>query len=127
MAWVVVDDPLPAATALGRAGGDSAIATQGEQKQGTVWPAFEERTFTAYPRVLPLRAEGTFVTEYTVPSTTPARSRCRRRASRRVAPEMFGEVPVAGRGVQPCDAAPRALTRRSRSPVQLACATAARR
>jgi len=39
----------PAATALGRGlGGDSTIATQGERKQGTVWPAFEERTFTAY-------------------------------------------------------------------------------
>src|SRR4030095_8801687 len=41
MAWVVVDDPLPAgSTALGRGlGGDSTIPTQGERKQGSVWPA----------------------------------------------------------------------------------------
>ncbi|TMH53444.1 MAG: alpha-2-macroglobulin, partial [Betaproteobacteria bacterium] len=50
MTWVVVDDPIPAgATALGRGlGGDSALLAQGEVKRGTVWPAYEERTFTAY-------------------------------------------------------------------------------
>ena len=61
MTWVVVDDPLPAgSTALGRGlGGDSdASPRRASAAQGTVWPAFEERTFTAYPRVLPLRAEG---------------------------------------------------------------------
>ena len=43
-------DPLPAgSTALGSGlGGDSRIATQGERRVGNVWPAFEERTVSAF-------------------------------------------------------------------------------
>jgi len=104
MAWVVVDDPLPAgSTALGRGlSGDSAIATQGEQKQGTVWPAFEERTFTAYRAYFRYVPKGTFVTEYTVRLNNPGTFELpATRVEAMYAPEMFGEVPVAAWRVQP--------------------------
>ena len=104
MAWVVVDDPLPAgSTALGRGlGGDSAIATQGEQKQGTVWPAFEERTFTAYRAYFRYVPKGRFVTEYTVRLNNPGEfGMPATRVEAMYAPEMFGEVPNAAWSVAP--------------------------
>ena len=96
MTWVVVDDPLPAgATALGRGlGGDSSIATQGERRQGTVWPAFEERTFTAYRAYYRYVPKGSFVTEYTVRLNNPGTFNMpATRVEAMYAPEMFGEIP----------------------------------
>ena len=104
MTWVVVDDPLPAgATALGRGlGGDSTIATQGERRQGTVWPAFEERTFTAYHAYFRYVPKGRFVTEYTVRLNNPGTFNLpATRVEAMYAPEMFGEVPNATWNVQP--------------------------
>ena len=104
MTWVVVDDPLPAgSTALGRGlGGDSALATQGERRQGTVWPAFEERTFTAYRAYFRYVPKGRFVVEYTVRLNNPgAFNLPATRVEAMYAPEMFGEVPNAVWSVQP--------------------------
>ena len=104
MTWVVVDDPLPAgATALGRGlAGDSTIATQGERRQGTVWPAFEERTFTAYHAYFRYVPKGRFVTEYTVRLNNPGTFNLpATRVEAMYAPEMFGEVPNAAWTVQP--------------------------
>ena len=98
MAWVVVDDPLPAgSTALGRGlGGDSSMATQGERRQGTVWPAFEERTFTAYRAYYRYVPKGRFVTEYTVRLNNPGSFNLpATRVEAMYAPEMFGEIPNA--------------------------------
>ena len=68
MTWVVVDDPIPAgATVLGRGlGGDSTLLTQGEKRQGHVWPAFEERTFESFRAYYQFVPKGRFVVEYTV-------------------------------------------------------------
>ncbi len=109
MAWVVVDDPLPAgSTALGRGlGGDSTLATQGETQQGTVWPAFEERTFTAYRAYFRYVPKGRFVVEYTVRLNNPgAFNLPATRVEAMYAPEMFGEVPNAAWAVrhEPADA-----------------------
>jgi len=104
MTWVVVDDPLPAgATALGRGlGGDSSIATQGERRQGTVWPAFEERTFTAYRAYYRYVPKGTFVTEYTVRLNNPGTFNLpTTRVEAMYAPEMFGEIPNVAWNVDP--------------------------
>jgi len=104
MTWVVVDDPLPAgSTALGRGlGGDSALATQGERRQGTVWPAFEERTFTAYRAYFRYVPKGRFVVEYTVRLNNPgAFNMPSTRVEAMYAPEMFGELPNAVWSVQP--------------------------
>jgi uncharacterized protein YfaS (alpha-2-macroglobulin family) len=104
MTWVVVDDPLPAgATALGRGlGGDSSIGTTGERRQGTVWPAFEERTFTAYRAYFRYVPKGTFVTEYTVRLDNPGTFNLpATRVEAMYAPEMFGEIPNAAWSVLP--------------------------
>jgi uncharacterized protein YfaS (alpha-2-macroglobulin family) len=104
MAWVVVDDPLPAgSTALGRGlGGDSSMATQGERRQGTVWPAFEERTFTAYRAYYRYVPKGRFVTEYTVRLNNPGSFNLpATRVEAMYAPEMFGEIPNAIWAVAP--------------------------
>jgi uncharacterized protein YfaS (alpha-2-macroglobulin family) len=104
MTWVVVDDPLPAgATALGRGlGGDSGIATQGERKQGTVWPAFEERTLAAYRGYFRYVPKGTFVTEYTVRLNNPGTFNLpATRVEAMYAPEMFGEIPNVAWTVAP--------------------------
>ncbi|TMG81796.1 MAG: hypothetical protein E6H78_16145 [Betaproteobacteria bacterium] len=86
MTWVVVDDPIPAgATALGRGlGGDSALLARGEVKRGTVWPAYEERTFTAYRAYFRYVPKGKFVLEYTVRLNNPGRcsASCRTRTGR---------------------------------------------
>ncbi|MFO1315372.1 MAG: MG2 domain-containing protein [Burkholderiales bacterium] len=104
MTWVVVDDPLPAgSTALGRGlGGDSTLATQGERRQGTVWPAFEERTFTAYRAYFRYVPKGRFVVEYTVRLNNPgAFNLPATRVEAMYAPEMFGELPNPSWSVQP--------------------------
>ncbi|MEO8508371.1 MAG: hypothetical protein ABI593_12150, partial [Betaproteobacteria bacterium] len=104
MAWVVVDDPLPAgSTALGRGlGGDSTLATRGERKQGTVWPAFEERTFSAYRAYYRYVPKGRFVTEYTVRLNNPGTFNLpATRVEAMYAPEMFGELGNAPWAVLP--------------------------
>ena len=104
MSWVVVDDPIPAgSTALGRGlGGDSTLLTQDEQKRGTVWPAFEERTFEgfrAYYRYVP---KGRFIVEYTVRLNNPGDFHLpTTRVEAMYAPEMFGELPNADLKVLP--------------------------
>jgi len=104
MTWVVVDDALPAgATALGLGlGGDSALATQGERRQGVVWPAFEERTFTAYRAYFRYVPKGRFVTSYTVRLDNPGTFNLpATRVEAMYAPEMFGELPVPPWSVRP--------------------------
>jgi uncharacterized protein YfaS (alpha-2-macroglobulin family) len=104
MAWVVVDDPIPAgATALGRGlGGDSGMLVQSEKRQGLVWPAFEERTFAsfrAYYRYVP---KGRFVVEYTVRLNNAGEFRLpATHVEAMYAPEMFGELPNADWRVGP--------------------------
>ncbi len=104
MTWVVVNDPIPSgATILGTGlGGDSKLLTQGERKQGWVWPAFEERTFDAFHAYYRFVPKGKFALEYTVrlnndgsfllPTT---------RVEAMYAPEMFGELPNAKVEVKP--------------------------
>jgi uncharacterized protein YfaS (alpha-2-macroglobulin family) len=96
MTWVVVSDPIPAGgailgTGLGR---DSQLLTQGEKRQGWVYPAFEERSVEAFRAYYEFVPKGTWTVEYTLrlnqdgafdlPST---------RVEAMYAPEMFGEIP----------------------------------
>jgi hypothetical protein len=104
MTWVVVDDPIPAgATALGRGlGGDSGLLAQGEVKRGTVWPAYEERTFTAYRAYFRYVPKGRFVLEYTVRLNNSGEFHLpTTRVEAMYAPEMFGELPNADWTVAP--------------------------
>ena len=104
--WVVVDDPIPAGasilgTGLGR---DSQIMTQGEKREGWVWPAFEERAqdaFRAYYEYVP---KGNWSVEYTVRLNGSGDFRLpETRVEAMYAPEMFAELPNTTLPVQSAD------------------------
>jgi len=104
MAWVVVDDPIPAgSTALGRGlGGDSALLAQGEKKQGAVWPAYEERSFEAFRAYYTYVPKGKFVVEYTVRLNNAGSFHLpATHVEAMYAPEMLGEYPIADWVVSP--------------------------
>ena len=98
MTWVVISDPVPGgATILGGGlGRDSEIATSGEKKSGSGWPAFEERSFEAFRSYYEYLPKGVVKMEYTVRlnnvgdfALPPSR------VEAMYAPEMFGEFPNA--------------------------------
>jgi uncharacterized protein YfaS (alpha-2-macroglobulin family) len=104
MGWVAVLDPIPAgATILGTGlGGDSAILTEDEKRQGWVWPAYEERThdsFRAYYRFVP---KGAFTVEYTLRLNNEGHFNLpAARVEAMYAPDLFGEIPVNDVVVKP--------------------------
>jgi uncharacterized protein YfaS (alpha-2-macroglobulin family) len=97
MTWVVVNDPVPSGasilgTGLGR---DSAIMTRGEEREGWVWPSFEERSFEAYREYYRFVPKGSWVTEYTLRLNNPGLFQLPpTRVEALYAPEMFGELPI---------------------------------
>jgi hypothetical protein len=94
--WVVVDDPIPAgATVLGTGlGRDSAIATRGERRAGSAWPAFEERAATAFRSYFEFMPRGRHVVEYTLRLNHAGRFGLPpTRAEAMYAPETHGEQP----------------------------------
>jgi uncharacterized protein YfaS (alpha-2-macroglobulin family) len=104
MSWVVVDDPIPAGasilgTGLGR---DSQIATAGERARGWVFPAFQERSQSAFRSYYEFVPKGGFSVEYTVRLNNEGRfSMPVTRVEAMYNPEMFGELPNAGVAVGP--------------------------
>jgi uncharacterized protein YfaS (alpha-2-macroglobulin family) len=104
MTWVVVDDPIPAGasilgTGLGR---DSEIASAGERMRGWVFPAFQERTQSAFRSYYEFVPKGSFSVEYTVRLNNEGRfSMPVTRVEAMYNPEMFGELPNAGVAVEP--------------------------
>lgn len=100
MSWVVVADPIPTgATLLGGEGGlgrDSAIATQGEKKEGRAWPAYEERTFDSWRGYFNHMPRGKQVLEYTLRLNSSGQFKLPpTRVEAMYAPETFGELPNA--------------------------------
>jgi alpha-2-macroglobulin len=104
MTWVVVSDPIPGGasilgTGLGR---DSQLASSGEQRQGWVWPAYEEKSFEAYRSYYGYVPKGKFSTEYTVRLNNVGKFGLPpTHVEAMYAPEMYGEVPNAMLEVQP--------------------------
>jgi hypothetical protein len=104
MTWVVADDPVPTGASIlgGGLGRDSRILTQGERREGWVWPAFEERgaqSFRAYYSFVP---KGKWTVEYTMRINNPGEfSLPPTHVEAMYAPEMLGEVPNARIVVQP--------------------------
>jgi uncharacterized protein YfaS (alpha-2-macroglobulin family) len=98
MAWVAVEDPIPGGATImgGGLGGQSALLTREERRDGYAWLAFEERrfdSFRAYYRYVP---KGRWVVEYTVRLNNPGRFLLpATRVEAMYAPEMFGESPNA--------------------------------
>jgi alpha-2-macroglobulin len=104
MSWVVVHDPVPAgATVLGTGlGRDSQILTQGERRQGWVWPAFEERRFDSFRAYYAFVPKGRWTLEYSVRLNNPGDFLLPpTRVEALYAPEMFGELPNAKVSVAP--------------------------
>lgn len=104
MAWVVVADPIPAgATLLGSGlARDSAIATQGERREGSAWPAFEERAAEAWRGYYHWMPRGKQVLAYTLRLNTAGRFGLPpTRVEAMYAPETFGELPNAAWEVRP--------------------------
>jgi len=104
MSWVVVDDPVPAgSTILGSGlGGQSALLTRQERREGDAWLAFEERRFDAFRAYYRFVPKGTWTVEYTVRLNNPGRFLLpATRVEAMYAPEMFGETPNAVLVVEP--------------------------
>jgi hypothetical protein len=73
-------------------GRDSAIATRGERKEGSAWPAYEERSFEAFRSYFEFLPRGKHVVEYTVRLNNPGRFALPpTRVEAMYAPETFGE------------------------------------
>ncbi len=106
MSWVVVADPIPTgATVLGGEGGlgrDSAIATQGEKREGRAWPSYEERTFDSWRGYFNFMPRGKQVLEYTLRLNSSGQFKLPpTRVEAMYAPETFGELPNADWTVAP--------------------------
>jgi len=104
MSWVVVDDPVPAgATLLGSGlGRDSAIATQGDKRDGRSEPAHIERSHAAWRAYYDWLPRGRHIVEYTMRLNTIGRFNLPpTRVEAMYAPESFGEAPNAAVDVQP--------------------------
>jgi len=96
MTWVVIDDPIPSGAAIlgSGLGRDAGSLTLGEKRQGWAWPAFIERTATAYRAYYQFVPKGKFKLEYTVRLNNPGRFELpATRVEAMYAPEMFGEIP----------------------------------
>lgn len=104
MSWVVVNDPIPAGSAIMGTGlgKDSKILSGGEVRKGWVWPAFEERkldSFRAYYEFVP---KGKWSVEYTLRLNNGGEFKLpETRVEAMYAPEMFAEIPNQGVVVKP--------------------------
>jgi uncharacterized protein YfaS (alpha-2-macroglobulin family) len=104
MTWVVVDDPIPSGAAIlgSGMGKDAAMLALGERNAGWAWPAFVERTHSAYRAYYAFVAKGRFKVEYTVRLNNAGRFELpATRVEAMYAPEMLGEVPNATIVVNP--------------------------
>jgi uncharacterized protein YfaS (alpha-2-macroglobulin family) len=96
MTWVVLSDPIPSgATILGSGlGNDSNLRTQGETREGWVWPSFEERSMEAYRAYYRFVPKGKWSVEYTIRLNESGTMQLpTTRLEAMYAPEMFGENP----------------------------------
>ena len=94
--WVVVSDPIPAgATILGTGlGRDSQMLTQGEERKGGAWPAYEERSFEAFRAYYEYVPKGKWSVEYTLRlNQAGAFQLPATRVEALYFPEMMGEIP----------------------------------
>jgi uncharacterized protein YfaS (alpha-2-macroglobulin family) len=98
MTWVVLNDPIPAGSAiLGTGlGRDSQLSTRGEEMKGWVWPAFEERSLEGYRAYFHYVPKGAWSVEYTMRLNNLGEFQLPpTRVEAMYSPEMFGEIPNA--------------------------------
>lgn len=102
--WVVVQDPVPAGSTIlgGGLGRDSRMLTDGEKKEGDVWPAFEERSFEAFRAYYEYVPKGKWRAEYTIRLNGQGIFRLpATRVEAMYFPEMLGEIPNKTMKVEP--------------------------
>ena len=96
MAWVVVDDPVPAGasilgTGLGR---DSSLLNGTPASESALWPIYEERRFEAFRAYYDYVPKGKWTLDYTVRLNTPGRFALPpTRVEALYAPDIYGESP----------------------------------
>jgi len=95
MSWVVVSDPVPGgATIQGDGLGQSAIAAQGEKREGYGWLAYEEQGLAAWRAYYAYLPRGKLVVEYTIRLNNAGRFQLPgTRVEAMYAPDRFGELP----------------------------------
>jgi len=95
MSWVVVSDPVPGGAALLGAGlGQSAIASAGERREGGVWLAYQEQSFSAWRAYYAYLPRGKLVVEYTLRLNNAGRFQLPgTRVEALYAPDRAGELP----------------------------------
>jgi len=104
MTWVVVNDPIPAGSAILGTGlsRDSEVLTQGEESRGWVWPAFEERSFEAFRAYYEYVPKGKWTVEYTMRLNNEGEFGLPpTRVEALYSPEMLGEMPNKEIRVEP--------------------------
>ena len=104
MTWVAITDPIPGGTTIlgDGLGRDSQIATSGEKRTGTGWPAFEERSFEAFRSYYEYLPKGEMQISYTVRlNNAGSFALPPSRVEALYAPEMFGEAPNVRVKVEP--------------------------
>ena len=104
MAWVVVNDPVPAGSSIldGSIAKASQILKQGEVKVGQVWPTFEERSYEAFRAYYRFVPKGQWTVEYTLRLNNAGTFELPvTRTEAMYSPEMFGEIPNAAITVEP--------------------------
>jgi uncharacterized protein YfaS (alpha-2-macroglobulin family) len=98
MTWVAVTDPVPAGAAILGTGlkRDSNLLTRGENQKSNVWPAFEERSLSAFRAYFDYAPKGAWMVEYTLRLNQSGTFQLPpTRVEALYAPEMYGEAPNA--------------------------------
>jgi alpha-2-macroglobulin len=96
MGWVVVEDPIPAGSAiLGTGlGRSSQLAVSDERAEGWVWPVFQEKSFESFRSYYHYVPQGRFAVEYTVRLNSSGHFNLPpSRVEALYYPEMFGTAP----------------------------------
>jgi len=95
---------VPAGSTIlgGGLGRDSRMLTDGEKKEGDVWPAFEERSFEAFRAYYEYVPKGKWRAEYTIRLNGQGIFRLpATRVEAMYFPEMLGEIPNKTMKVEP--------------------------
>ncbi len=102
--WVVVSDPIPAGASILGTGlaRESNLMQQGEKREGSVYPAYEERSFEAFRSYYEYAWKGDWTVEYTLRLNQSGNFQLpQTRVEAMYSPEMFAETPNAAIQVEP--------------------------
>jgi uncharacterized protein YfaS (alpha-2-macroglobulin family) len=100
--WVVLDDPIPAGSAILGSGSNTDSQLLGAAQSGDLRPSFSERTFASYRAYFEWLPRGKWQLEYTLRLNNPGHFTLpSSRIEAMYSPDMFAELPVEAITVQP--------------------------